>query len=101
MNRIKQLRESRNELQKELADKLQTTQGTLSRWERGEAEPDFDMLLRIAKHYGVTIDYILMNDAKENPLREYLTTKYGRVFSDLDIDNIEEIIEAIEKYKRE
>lgn len=100
MNRIKDLRESRKETQKELADLLQTTQGTLSNWERGETQPDFETLLKIAKHYNVTIDYILMNDSDENHLRQYLTTKYGRVFTDSDLEDIEKLIHIMEHYKK-
>lgn len=58
-NRIKALRESLGEKQIDLAQFLSVSQGTLSNWERGVHDPDNEILLRLADHFGVSTDYIL------------------------------------------
>jgi transcriptional regulator with XRE-family HTH domain len=42
-----------------LGKELGVTKGTISRYENGGREPDFDMLCRIADFFGVSIDYLL------------------------------------------
>lgn len=56
--RIKELREERKLLQKQLAIELGVSQVTIARWETGNREPSIDMLIKIAKFFGVSIDYL-------------------------------------------
>lgn len=65
-NRIKQLRESHDMKQIDLAKLLNVSQGTLSNWERGIHDPDHEALIWIADRFGVSTDYIL--GLTENPL---------------------------------
>ena len=57
--RLKRLRTSRGLTQKELADSLHVTFQTVSKWENDENEPDIATLKRIAKLYGISLDYLL------------------------------------------
>ncbi len=57
--RIKELREDNDELQKNLAELLSTTQQHYSRIENGMTEITADRIILLAKHYNVTSDYIL------------------------------------------
>ena len=45
--------------QMEVAQKLNLKQGAYSRYELGQRQPDFDMLVKIAKVYDVSVDYLL------------------------------------------
>lgn len=58
--RLKDLREDRNELlkQEDVAKLLNTTQQTYSLWERGEREIPFHHAITLAKFYKVSLDYI-------------------------------------------
>ncbi len=58
--RLKDLREDRNELlkQEDIAKLLNTTQQTYSLWERGEREIPFHHAITLAKFYKVSLDYI-------------------------------------------
>ena len=49
MSRIKELRENRNYLQKDIADKLKVNRSTVAKWETGKALPRTDKLLDLAK----------------------------------------------------
>ena len=57
--KLKELREEKKLLQKQLASELGVSQVTIARWETGSREPSFDDLIKIAKYFGVTTDYIL------------------------------------------
>ena len=58
-DRIRILRENANLSQKELADALFTSQQSVGKWEKAITKPSPDMLISIAKYFGVTSDYLL------------------------------------------
>ena len=57
--RIKELREKADLKQLDLANAMQVTPQSVSKWERGENYPDIVGLLKMAKILGVTTDYLL------------------------------------------
>lgn len=57
--RLRKLRRSRNISQLKLALDLNTTQNTISRYENMERQADYEMLIKIADYFDVTIDYLL------------------------------------------
>ncbi len=57
---------SNNLTQKELADKLGTTQQTVSRWLLGINEPDFNTLIEICIYLNETPDSMLGFDGLES-----------------------------------
>lgn len=56
---LRELRTEKNLTQKQLANELGVLERTVSYWENGSRECDFDTLILIAKFFGVTIDYLL------------------------------------------
>lgn len=63
--RLKQLRRERGISQVRLAMELSVSQHTISRYETGEREADYTMLIRIADYFDVSVDYLL--ERTENP----------------------------------
>lgn len=57
--RLKELRLENNLSQIKLAEKLGASQRSISSWENGERQPDFETLEKIAKFFNVTTDYLL------------------------------------------
>lgn len=57
--RLKFLRKNKGELQEQAADEIGITRTMLSNYERGAREPDLELVIRIAKHYGTTPNYLL------------------------------------------
>lgn len=57
--RIKELREYENITQEQLGKVFDVTKQTVSKWEAGLREPNYDTLVAVAKHFGVTSDYLL------------------------------------------
>lgn len=56
--RIKDLREDAELKQEEIAKILDTSQKQYSRWERGEYEIPLHIAIKLAKFYGVSLDYL-------------------------------------------
>ncbi len=56
---ISELRAEKGVYQKELADYLNVSIGTISNYEQGIHNPDFDTLVRLADFYDVSVDYML------------------------------------------
>lgn len=56
---IKELRLDEGISQRELGKRLGVSNQAVSFWECGQREPDLDMLLKIAKYFQVTTDFLL------------------------------------------
>ena len=63
--RLKELRKSKNMTQQRLAIELNMNQNTLSRYETGERQADYQTLILIADYFNVSIDYLL--ERTDNP----------------------------------
>ena len=59
MNRIKDLREDRDLRQLDVAQAVGIDQRSLSNYETGKTNPDSEIVIRLAKFFGVTCDYLL------------------------------------------
>jgi len=57
--RIKLLREEKNVMQKDVSDIVGVSQSTYNLYENGKREPNFETLIKIAKYFNVTTDYLL------------------------------------------
>ena len=64
-NRLAQLRKEKGISQEELADKLGVSRQAVSKWERGEASPDTDNLIELAKIYNISLDELVGNKKEE------------------------------------
>ncbi len=56
---ISELRAEKGIYQKELADYLKVSIGTISNYEQGIHSPDFETLCKLADYYDVSIDYMM------------------------------------------
>ena len=63
--RLKELRKKRGISQLRLAMELGMNQNSISRYESGEREADYQTLIRLADYFNVSIDYIL--ERTDNP----------------------------------
>lgn len=57
--RLKELRKEKELTQKELACILQTTDDSIFSWEKGRSQPSIEMLRKLSKFFGVSVDYLL------------------------------------------
>lgn len=70
-NRLRELRESRNLYQKDIATILNIAVSTYSYWEKGTYEPDQNSLTTLADYFGVSVDYILGRESNQTLFSKY------------------------------
>lgn len=64
--KILELRKQRGMSQEELAEKLNVSRQSVSRWENGSAQPDASNLSQLTKLFNVTADYLINDDYKND-----------------------------------
>ncbi len=57
--KIRELRKSYNMSQTDLANKLNTTQDTISLWELNKSYPDVINVIKLCKLFNISSDYLL------------------------------------------
>ncbi|APU63984.1 HTH-type transcriptional regulator ImmR (plasmid) [Weissella cibaria] len=60
--RIKEEREKRQWTQDYLAETLNVSRQTISKWEVGSTYPDIDRLVQISNLFGITLDSLIKGD---------------------------------------
>lgn len=65
--------------QEKLAEKLNVTRQSVSKWEGAQSVPDIDKILQLSGLFGVTTDYLLKDDAAEPEYTEDDTSPLPRV----------------------
>lgn len=60
--RLQELRLRRGMSQDALADKLGVSRQAVSKWERDEATPDLDKIIKLSELYGISLDALLKDE---------------------------------------
>ena len=68
--KLKELRQKHNLSQKEFAEILKVSTGTVGNWEVGLREPDFKMLIKIADMFNISCDYLLDRFSNDEDINE-------------------------------
>lgn len=109
-SRLKELREQKGMLQRDIASMLNVAVSTYSYWEKGTYEPDQTILSKLADIFEVSVDYLLGREEKSPPENQegnsrglYIPEKYRDVMvafsggaDDLTQEDIDSIIKFIE-----
>jgi len=77
---IVELRQINGMTQLELAEKLNYSDKTISKWERAESSPDISVLAELAELFGVCLDYFVEEDhaAEPSPKEGSKVVRYNR-----------------------
>ena len=67
MNRLREIREDNDKLQKDIANVLNVSQQQYSRYESEISEMTYEQLRTLSKFYQVSIDYLLYNTDERKP----------------------------------
>jgi transcriptional regulator with XRE-family HTH domain len=62
--RLLNLRKSKRLSQEEVAEKLDVTRQTISKWETNQSTPDFDKIVPLCELYGITSDELLTGNKR-------------------------------------
>ena len=70
--RIANLRKSKGISQDKLGEILSTSRQAISKWERGESDPDIGRLKDLAVYFNVSIDYLLGYDVESTSANKFI-----------------------------
>ncbi len=97
--RIINLRKECRESQESLLETLGVTQQTLSRYEKGERQASLDFVIKAAKHYNVTADYLLgLSDCKSVE-QDMQTVCKATGLSESSIETLQDVVSDTEHTK--
>lgn len=108
MENLKLLREQKGLLQKEVAEAIGVNRTTYVKYERGDSEPSFQILNRLADYFTVSVDYLLgRDDQQKKPTveddglsdRQRAFMESVRSMSPEDLDLLESLIAVVKKQK--
>lgn len=81
MLKLRELRKNCGLTMKELGAEIGVAESTISQYETGKRQPDYETLLKLGEFFGVSVDYLLTGD--EN--KKAPTQEGERIVSDDDI----------------
>ena len=123
--RIYSIRKKHHDSQAQFAEKLGVSEGAVQSWESGASVPDTDVVVKIAKTFNVSADWLMglsdQRTTEENRLREVPTPAYHKVGTwswnsyapylmidfkqalseGKDVEGIREIVTAVSRYKQD
>lgn len=68
--KIMQLRKKNGWSQEELAEKMNISRQSVSKWESGASIPDIDRIVALSGLFGVSTDYLLKDEIEEEQFSE-------------------------------
>lgn len=88
---LKRLRKEINFTQEELAKALNVTKSRINMYERGEREPNFEMLESIADYFNVDMNYLLgKTDVKNSKPQDDIFNKCDNIYP-IELNNLHRI----------
>lgn len=78
MKMLRTLRKNKGLSMKELGEIIGVAESTVSQYETGKREPDFETLLKLGEYFNVTVDYLLRGDSPSKTKTPTLTKKDER-----------------------
>jgi transcriptional regulator with XRE-family HTH domain len=81
-NRLYELRKSRNISQEELAELLDVSRQSISKWENDKAYPEMTRLLYMSDYFGVSLDYLMRGVEKDEHHEEASTAFQSKKYAD-------------------
>ena len=92
-DRLKELRKSKKLTQVQVSEMIDVQQGTYSRWENGTLEPSLEAVVKLAKLFDTTTDYLLGKtiystlDVVPHPITR-IDLKKQKGFNKIELDDL-------------
>lgn len=81
--KLQKLRKDNNLSQEQLADKLDVSRQSVSKWESGQTYPEMDKLLTMCKIFNITLDDLTNDEIKYNEVKTKNTNAFSNLIDDL------------------
>ncbi len=92
---LKELRKEKGLTQEQLAEQLNTSNRSVSRWETGANMPDLSMLITLAEYYDVDVREIIDGKRKSENMNEEVKETLGKVASYNEMLNLKSMRKGI------
>lgn len=89
MNQLSNLRKNKGLSQQQLAQMLNTTQQTISKYECGASDIPNSILSKMSKIFNVSINQILSENDKSNSISSSVTNDLLYIYDNLSLDDRE------------
>ena len=100
-DKVIMLRKQNGWSQEELAERLNVSRQSVSKWESGQAIPDLDKIIKLSNLFGVSTDYLLKEENEELEAGAGMaledSEKPGRV---VDVEEAEAFLEKTREFAR-
>lgn len=83
---LRYLRERFGESQQKTADKLDIKRGRYEPYESGKVEPPYTLLVKLSRHYGISIDLLLTVDLRKYKIEELFRLADNRIVLPIAVD---------------
>jgi len=87
-SRISALRKEKNWSQSDLAQKIEASREIIGKYERGENLPSVEMLAKMAKAFGVTVDFLMGESENASFDKKIVDRIYDIQKMDADTQNV-------------
>ncbi|MDE7360854.1 MAG: helix-turn-helix domain-containing protein [Oscillospiraceae bacterium] len=78
-DKLIRLRKKSGMSQEELAEKMNVSRQSVSKWEGAQSVPDLEKILQLSKLFGVTIDYLLKDELEDEEFVEKDTERCRKI----------------------
>ncbi len=99
-NRLYQLRKQKGLSQEELANRLNVSRQTVSKWEVGDSTPDMEKLIAMSDLFDVSLDKLVMGKEDEektptNTKSEFATVLNEKVLTNKNKKKVKSILKVV------
>jgi len=77
--KLYEYRKNKNWSQEELAERLEVSRQTVSKWESGRAIPELNKLIRISEIYNVTVDELVKDSVEIDEEQHRKVNKFKKI----------------------
>ncbi|MDF7639413.1 helix-turn-helix domain-containing protein [Lactobacillus sp. ESL0791] len=89
--RIRNLRLKKNWSQEELAEKMDVSRQSVSKWENGDAQPDLDKVVQLGKLFNVSLDTLLAGKDNEQEDTKSVNNEQASFYLDEQLRELRKI----------
>lgn len=97
-NKLYELRKQKGFSQEELANRLNVSRQTVSKWEVGDSTPDMEKLVAISDLFGISLDELVLDKSPEPAPVEQVPVK-SELYSEIKTDIKEKVLTDKNKKK--
>jgi len=98
-NKLYELRKQKGFSQEELANRLNVSRQTVSKWEVGDSTPDMEKLIAISDLFGISLDELILDKSPTPP--PVVQSAKSEVYSEIKTDIKEKVLNDSNRKKSE